>query len=405
MGQALLPAHLRAQEESLLADSALRFSLQEAPSYGLYRLLWNAALFNEGVLSLEELTLVMPQGLLLKLNENAKSTALNLNLVGGTLLPVYVHVRNQPETNTPANASQQSIKRDNVNCWFWSLELSTEQENPDTLDSFRLAEFEKQADGSWQLSARYIPPLGSVGAVPFLKPELLALVHQLEAYHYQLTQEIAAIYLSGTDLVNAKQCMKSVVQIQRYLGNILAEIAPHPYQVYEQLTCFYVDLCFYHDSTPEFATEPYRHGQLAELFKATFAGLFEQLQLSQTRSPYLPFTLAGGLIRANLPEAMREAKEIYLLVQKSGITKNVSLEGLKIAAVSRIGIVHKFFLQGVPFKRIERPPFQHSFGPEVDIYQFTIGDEWDHALKELALGFYADAKFAEEKFFLHWRSI
>ena len=35
MGQALLPAHLRALEVSLLADSALRFSMQQkAPNYG-----------------------------------------------------------------------------------------------------------------------------------------------------------------------------------------------------------------------------------------------------------------------------------------------------------------------------------------------------------------------------------
>ncbi|PPD21738.1 MAG: hypothetical protein CTY24_07280, partial [Methylobacter sp.] len=90
MGQTLLPAHLRTQEDSVLADSALRFSLQEAPSFGLYRLQWNEALLGEGVLSLEEMTLVTPFGLLLKLKENAQVAPLNLNLSGGTLLPVYL---------------------------------------------------------------------------------------------------------------------------------------------------------------------------------------------------------------------------------------------------------------------------------------------------------------------------
>lgn len=404
MGQTLLPAHLRTQEDSVLADSALRFSLQEAPSFGLYRLQWNEALLGEGVLSLEEMTLVTPFGLLLKLKENAQVAPLNLNLSGGTLLPVYLHARNMPETVNQPDAAAQSVRRDNVNCWLWPLELSIEPEHPDTLESFHLAEFEKQPDGAWRLSPRYVPPLGCLGPVPFFKAELHALMHTLEAYHYQLTQEIAAIYLSGTDLVNAKQCLKSVVQIQRFLANLNTQIYPHPFTVYEQLKHFYVDLCFYHDANPEAATEPYRHEHLAGIFRETFALLNEQLQLSQTRSPYLPFTLAGGIIRADLPDTIREAKEIYLLVQKTGITKTVNLEGMKIAAVSRIGIAHKFFLQGIPFKRIDRPPFQHSFGPEVDIYQLVTGDEWDHALKELTFGFYDEPKLSDAKFFLHWRS-
>ena len=256
--------------------------------------------------------------------------------------------------------------------------------------------------------AAFVPLHTALSAPRFsavLKQELTVLVHKLEAYHYQLTQEISAIYLSGSDLVNARQCMKSVVQIQRFLANLFAQISPHPYTVYEQLKHFYVDLCFYHNNTPQLATAPYRHEHLAEVFRETFELLHEQLQLHQLRSPYLPFTLSGGIIRADLPKSIREAKEVYLLVQKGGINKTISLESLKIAAVNRIGIVHKFFLQGIPFKRIDRPPFQHSFGPEVDIYQLTPGDEWDYALNELALGFYVDPKLTEEKFFLHWRTV
>ena len=404
MGQALLPAHLRALEESMLADSALRFSQQDAPAYGLSRLRWNESLLAEGILSLEEMTLVLSSGLLLRLRENTQVKPLNFNISGSTLLPVYLHVRNFPDDIGLRDAGQPTIKRDNVNCWLWLLELSTEQENPDTLESFRLAEFEKQPDGLWRVSSRYIPPLVCLGPVPFLKAELTRLVNQLESYHYQLTQEIAAIYLSGSDLVNARQCLRSVVQLQRFLANLFSQITPHPYTVYEQLKHFYVDLCFYHNNTPQSATAPYCHEQLAEVFNETFECLNDQLRLSQMRSPYLPFEVIGGLVRANLPQSIREAKEIYLLVQKGGISKSITLDGLKIAAVTRIPIVHKFYLQGVPFKRMDRPPFQHSFGPEVDIYQLSEGEEWDCALNELTLGFYADPKYAEEKFFLYWRS-
>lgn len=405
MGQALLPGHLRALEESLLADSALRFSRQGVPSYGLYNLRWNEALLAEGVLSLEEMTLALFSGLLLELKANAQVSPLNLNVPGTTLVPIYVHVRCRPDDSGEHDTNLQIIKRDNVNCWLWSLELSTEQENPDTRESFQLAEFEKLPDGSWKLSSRYIPPLVCLGSVPFLKQELTLLVDKLEAYHYQLTQEIAAIYLSGEDLVNAKQCLKSVMQMQRFLANLFAQISPHPYTVYEHLKHFYVDLCFYHNNTPQFAMATYRHEQLVDVFRETLEPLNDQLKLSAMRSPYLPFIVSGGLVRANLPESIREAKNIYLLVQKGGVTKTVSLDGLKIAAVSRISIVHKFYLQGIPCKRMERLPFQNSFGPEVEVYQISPGDEWDYALNELALGFYVDPKFTEENFFLYWRTV
>ena len=405
MGQALLPAHLRALEESLLADSSLRFNLHSVPSYGLYKLRWNETLLAEGVLSLEAMTLVMASGLLLELKANAQITPLNLNIPGTSLLSVYVHVRTLPENSGLGDSGQKIIKRDSVNCWLWPLELSTEPEHPDTLESFRLAEFEKQPNGAWRLSTRYIPPLANLGSVPFLKEELTALAHKLEAYHYQVSQEITAIYLSGSDLVNAKQCLKSVVKIQRFLANLLAQITPHPYEVYEHLKNFYVDLCFYHNENPQFAIAPYRHEQLVEVFREILVPLNEQIRFSQARSPYLPFTVSGDLVTANLPATIREAKEIYLLVQKGAVTQAINLDGFKIAAVTRLPIVHKFYLQGIPCKRLERPPFQHSFGPEVDVYQLNTGEEWDYALNELALGFYINAKLSDASYFLHWRSV
>ena len=404
MGQALLPEHLYALEESMLADSASRLNVRGIPSYGFHELRWNESLLTEGMLSLEAMTLILPSGLLLMLKKNASVKALNLNAFGVPIAPVYLHVYGIPENGGEQNTGKQTVERNHVSCWLWSLELSTEQEHHDTVESFRLGEFEKQANGAWQLSSRYIPPLMALGSVPFLKEELKTLVHKLEAYHYQLAQEITAIYLSGTDLTNAKQCQRSVVQILRFFANLFAEVSPHPYEVYEKLKNFYIEVCFYQDSSPQFAMTPYRHEQLAKVFQEILVPLNEQLKFNQTRSPYLPFEALNGMVSVKLPESIREAKEIYLLVQKGSVTKNVSLEGLKIGAVSRIAIIHKFYLQGINIKRVDRPPFQHSFGPEVDIYQLAEGEEWDYALNELAAGFYADPKFSDEKFFLYWRS-
>lgn len=403
MGQTLLPGHLSALEESLLADAATRFGLQGLPNHGLAALRWNESLLTEGVLSLEALSLLLPSGLLLELGGNARVEPLNLNIASGTLLPVHLHVRNLPENHDERDDLRTTLERDGIACWLWRLELSLEPEHPDTRESFRLAEFEKLPDGSWRLAARYIPPLLLVGAVPFLGRELRELKERLDAFHYRLIQEIAAIYLSGEHLINAKLCLKGVLDLQRFLVNLMGQVPRHPFEVYEELKRFYIDLCFYQENPPQFATEAYRHERLAEVFAEVLIPLGEQLQSNQNRSAYLPFERKEGIVQVALPALVREASEIYLLVQKSRISQAAGLNGIKLAAVSRIPVVHKFYLQGIPYKHIERPPFQHSFGPEVDIYQLLPGEEWDHALRELAVGFYADPAYTETKFFLYWR--
>ena len=404
MGQALLPGHLSALEESALEDSTIRFRIHGLPYYGLAALRWNEALLSEGVLSLEAMTLILPSGLLLELKGNAQISPLNLNVAGVTLLPVYLHVRGATENAAWNDNERPTFEREGVTYWMWSLKLSIEQESPDTLESFRLAEFEKRPDGVWALAPNYIPPLLSIGTLPFLKAGLSELSQRLDSYLYQLNQEISAIYLSGEDLGNAKQCLKSIIHLQRFLGNLNAQIHIHPYYLYEALKHFYVDLCFYHNSTPLFATAAYHHDQLSEVFGHVFEPLTEELTLSKSRSPYVPLNAVDGIVQANLPASIRDAEEVYLLVQKKKITESVDISRLKIAAVSRIPVVHKFYLQGIGHKRLDRPPFQHSFGAEVDIFQLNGGEEWDHALKELTVGFYEIPELSDEKFFLYWRS-
>ena len=379
MGQALLPDHLRILEESLLADSAMRFSHHEMPCYGLYKANWNETLLVDGVLSLEEMTLVMPSGLLLELKENVKVEPLNLKIPGTSTISVYLHVRTYSEPINSTATNKNIVKHGNVSCWLWQIDLSNEQEHSDTLETFHLADFQKQADSSWQLSTAYIPPLGCFGSVPFLKDDFKQLKVKLEAYHYQLTQEVAAIYLSGSDLFDTRESLK--------------------------LKSFYIDLAFYHNNTPDFATSCYQHDNLTEVFNEILGPLNHEIQFTQTRVPYLPFTLANGIFQVNMPEEIRKAKEFYFLVQNAAVNQSVSIDGIKLAAISRIPIVHKFYLQGVSLIKVDRPPFQHSFGPEIDLYQITKGEEWDYALNELVLGFIPEPSFSSQNFFLNWRTL
>ncbi len=75
-----------------------------------------------------------------------------------------------------------------------------------------------------------------------------------------------------------------------------------------------------------------------------------------------------------------------------------------MAGASRVSLMHKLALKGIPLNKIDRPPFQHPFGPEVNFYTVGEGEEWDHALREQSAAFYVTTGLEGAKFFLYWRA-
>ena len=209
--------------------------------------------------------------------------------------------------------------------------------------------------------------------------------------------------MGGSGLFKVEQCLKSVYRIQRFLANLRSQVHIHPYCVYEALKNFYIEVCFYKSKVPENITSPYHHDQLATCFKEILDPLQEQMKLIQVESPYLPFTFSDGLYRIQLPPEIRGAREVYVLVQKSHVSKTVSLEDLKLASFSRISLVHRLALQGIGLKKVDQPSFQHAFGPEVDFFRIIEGEEWDHALRDLSLAFYDNPNLKEMEFYIYRR--
>ncbi len=403
MGQTLLPEHLQAQEDSLVADATLRFRSRGLPAHGIVRMKWNEMLIAEGVFSIQSLTIIMNSGLLLDIPGNATANPFNLNISGSALVPVYCHVRRETAPGPEPDENSSPPEDDDIPRKVRQLTLSSERADPNALETMKIVEFEKDPDGVWKLSPNFIPPLLQVGTTPFLKAELDELTRMMDAFHFKLTQEIAASYLSGDSLLNAKLCLKRVLNFKRFLADLFAQVHVHPYYVVEELTQLYTDVCFYRDTTPANIEIPYDHDRLAPAFRRLFESLKEQIHLAQRRSTYLPFELGDGVYRIALPAEMREAKEIYLLVQKEQVRKAAPVKDFKMSSFSRLPLVHKLALQGIPFKKIDHPPFQHTFGPEVDIFRIVEGEEWDHALRELSVAFYPSPDFADTRFYLYWR--
>lgn len=407
MGQTLLPEHLAAQEDALAAEAVLRFRAIGLPDYGVARLQWNETLLLQGVFAIQGMVLILRSGQLLSVRENAVVSPFNLNASGSVRVPVYCHLINggggAEEEPEQAPFSAAGSPEGMVKHIVHRLVLTSEQTHREAIETIKIAEFVKSLDGEWKIAADFIPPLLQVGSSPFLCTELEELNQMLDPFQTKLAQEIAVSYLSGDTMFRAKQCLKWTLHMRRFTANLMAQVHLHPYYVYEDLKRFYTEVCFYQDTMPQFIADSYDHDRLGDCFQRIFEPLRQELQMVQRKSPYIPFESKEGLFSAALPPELREAKEVYFLVQKPHVNVKATLEGFKMASIPRLPVVHKLALQGTPLKRIDRPPFQHRFGPEVDFYLIVEGDEWDQALRDLSLGFYDSALLQGLRFYLFWR--
>jgi len=401
MGQTLLPEHLMAQEDALLEDVALRFRMQGLPFYGIASLKLIEDLLREGLFSIKEIEVFMPSGKLIVVPGNAQAAPFNLNNPGKTRVPLYLHVLDaalgQGDAGDIETEDEASIPR-RLN----RVALSSEQDYPDAGETLKLAEFEKEPDGAWNFSADYIPPLLKLGTSPFLQKELRELSESLENFQYNLYMD-AVSYLSGDALTAVKQCLRAIYSLQRLIGNVFAEVHLHPFYLYEGLLSLYTDVCYYRAVAPENVTMPYTHNNLAFIYR--IIGLLEkQLQIIKSKPPYLPFEFKDNIYRVALPDEVRKASGIYLLVQKNLVIQQVSLADVKLASLSRLPTVHKMALKGIPFKKVEHPSFRHAFGAEVEFYLISEGEEWDYALNEKNVAFYNRPELKDTDFYLFWRS-
>ncbi len=398
MGQTLLPDHFIAQEDALSAEDALRFRMRGLPAYGVASLKWNANLLAQGILSVSAATIVMPSGQLLDVPENAQVAPLNLNLPGTSTVTAYLHLLAPGGGGGFADAGMDASAIPRL---VHPIVLSADQGLADAIETIKLAELRKDPEGLWVLTDRHVPPLLLVGTSPFLASELDELAAALEGFEYKLVLDSAS-YLSGSGLWTVKQCLKSVYRTRRLLANLKAQVHVHPYTLWEALKDLYVEVAFYRDAAPRDIVEAYGHDQLAQSFAKVLVPLREQMTLAEKKSPYQPFSLRDGIYRVDLEPELKQAKDVYFLVQKAQMHRTVSLADLKLASLSRLPLVHRRALEGIPLQRIDRPALAASFGPEVEFYQLGLGEEWGHSVREGVVSFYDRPELAELEFYLYW---
>jgi type VI secretion system protein ImpJ len=400
LGQALLPEHFYAQEQAIREEVALRARMSAAPSWGVGTLQWDTFQLLKGIVHIQEMTLFLQSGTLVDIPGNTAPAICNLNTTGAARTPLYAHLHGAPDVV----AVQHGPDEEGIERMVQHIELSTAPYSESGVQSFKLAELESGADGTWSLSAAYLPPMVQVGASPFFEPHLQRMSGLVRTLRQTLADEIKESQLESEAQSGAKHCMRGLLGFQGLLVDLEAGVHHHPYQLFAALRSLYVDVCLLRDTPPTEAERAYDHEELAETFGALLERLEENVGVRGRRTPVTELVRRDGLIVATIGKEMQRAKDVFLLVQKPQVSSPIDLSRVKLAAESRLQTVYERALRGIPFQHVESPPFIHGMSATVDFYALASGQEWDYALREGKMVLYEAPQLRGCRLYLHART-
>jgi len=398
MGQALLPGHFYAQEESLRAESTLRFGMQPAPPWGLGRLEWDKFQLTHGALQINQLSLVFESGAVLDIPGNAAPVFLDLNSSGASRVPVFVQLQSGFEIveSHPGDPKEDSIQR-----VLQKVELSCTQSSAE--ERFKLAEVERSANGKWSFLDSYVPPLLRVQRDLLFDGPLVRMGKVVKGLCQLLKEELQENHLSGETQLLAKQALRSTFLFHTALVDLDAHVSPHPYQLFVALRTLYLDLSVLRNAQLDAIDEVYDHQALASSFGAFLEPIEKMLLRGSPDVPYVEFTRKDGQLCCDFDRKVKRAKDIYLLIQKPEVTSQLELGTVKLSSPARIGLVHERALTGIPFARVDRPPFAITLASTVEICAISRGQEWDYAVAEGRLVLFDSPQLAGCRLYLHAR--
>ena len=119
MGQVLLPEHLEALENATSAEARIRQTLTGLPSWGLRHLSYNDHQLKDGVVSLHELTAIMPSGELISMPGNAVVTPCEISSVDTAQARMWLHRLRRTRLVALARAQHQAPVRRRKSAAHW----------------------------------------------------------------------------------------------------------------------------------------------------------------------------------------------------------------------------------------------------------------------------------------------
>ena len=402
IGQPLLPIHLFAQENSLLAHFNFYIKNSGIPFYGIGNLKWDDTLLTQGVVSISRGTVFFPSGELIDIPENGKIPSFDLNTTGLNHVSLYLHLLK--ETSEQEVYGDTHEEEEKIIYAIHQLQLSPETHTFSATTSIKLAEFEKNIENRWSLSEKFIPPLFTILGHPFLTPHLSSIRTILESFQKELELEAATGRLFEQRTLETKLCLVEVAKMRQFLLNMERLIITHPFYLYEQLSKFLNTLAFLYVDHAEFTVIPYQHEKLALLFGKQIDLLVKYLKPKSEQLAFIPFEKKQNcFVSERLPRELHEATEVFFVVQGVDAKARLTMDGLKLAAYSRLFNIHRFALSGILLLRLESAPFNNNFSKSAFIYKLEKDAEWESALKEGKLAFSLQNDQVELQSYLYWR--
>ncbi len=395
LGQPLLPDHFLTQESVLRRELHERVGASSAPSWGLVSLRVDGFQLVRGILSVQEMLLVTEGGLLVDVPGNCGALSLNLAAAGTVSVTVYAQVFAEP--NVLIGEGQDPVERAGVRA-----ALSSEPFADGVVESFRLAEFTLSPEGSWMIAPSYLPPALHVTTIPHYDDVLTRLEVFSRSLLRVLEDEIHEEYLAAEAQSSASEAYREALFFSAFLTNTRGDYRPHPFELHRELQRLATQIAIFRAvAVPEL--RPYLHDDPASSVLPLVERLEELLQMPRTPTAYAPFRAEGGLLVCELPKEVRRARQVYLLIQKPHVSTKLEMQRTKLAAKSRIQLIHEKALRGIPFEPLERPPFHHTFTSTVDFFTIGSGEEWDHAIRDSAVALFDEPTLDGCRLFVHWR--
>lgn len=402
LGQTVLPEHLRALQSRGDHVTEVRHRFGGRPSHGIAELAFSEPLLDDGTLSIVSLTAVLPDGQLVAVPANAVVSPLSLKATSATELPVYFHLTDE-ELGKEGIRTYDSDPRV-VERVLHRAYLSISDKHDRAVGSLKLGIFRREANGRWVLSPSYLPPLLQITSTPYFQGLLSDLETRITNLEPQMVGQLQDTFLRPERLQAMRRLLALLYETLATLLDLKHQTPLHPYDLFVLLRRLLFELCTFHEVVPDPSPLPYRHDDLAQSFSWLVSELGRHLRPVYTRSTHLRFVKSNGLFSlGSLPQEVKDSQEVYLLIQRSTLHDKIDLSEVKLSCTSRLALIHRLVLRGVPFRHVERPPFQHTFGPEVDFHFLQPGEEWNHVLRESSISFYVHPTLEKANAFLFWR--
>jgi type VI secretion system protein ImpJ len=421
MGQPLLPQHLHAQEQSLLADTSLRFQVSGLPSYGVCRFNWDAAILTQGCLQITELRL-LNQGCtrMIDYPGNAKIISPPLELEKHHQPQVLYYIFEESLSTQLKMDSYAENLTEKINRRMFKIVLSCDHHFPEEYDALlkqhklleqgTLGVFEKNNQGEWRLTDSIIPPLMQIGASPYLSRPLKQLRTLARRFRVSLTQKYSPQNLPRAHIHDVKLCLNSLQTTLRLLENInfwdvaQGELQIHPYYLYESLQKLLSDITLFRGEWPEKEPVIYKHNQLHQVFKKIFQQLLPRLKMEKESVQSIELILEDGIYSCTIPNETTEKDDFYLVITDGGRNKVEINELPKASAKQRLQALNDYSLKGVELITIKQPALGYEFGPNFQCFKLGGGSERQAIQREKSFAFYAQSALKPFNFYLYTQS-